>query len=56
MHSNFVQILTDIINAIIQTKHNNWKEPRSGIKAQSAIIGKSQLAWYGSGCLRNWIQ
>ena len=46
MHSNFVQILPDIINAIIQTKRNNWKESGSGMEAQSAIIGKSQgLVW-----------
>ena len=46
MHSNFVQILPDIINAIIQTKCNNWKESRSGMEAQSAIIGKNQdLVW-----------
>ena len=46
MYSNFVQILRDIINAIIQTKHNNWKESRSVMEAQSTIIGKSQgLVW-----------
>ena len=46
MHSNFVQILPDIINAIIQTKHINWKELGSSMEAQSIIIGKSQcLVW-----------
>ena len=42
MHSSFVQILLDIINAIIRTKHNNWKESRPGMGEDVCVTGSSE--------------